>query len=188
MIAQDTGSIDGSVRSSFKSRRPSYLRSAVEEPLLPQRRSSLESYGHDRKADSRLNQKVHIESEDLTIVIAGFSSTLTGLIIYFTLCVMTLGFAYLLFRWFPRWRVRLIGKPTPLRICQWVAIEVRRIHGINPLMSCVLLTQCRTSGTSSMYTKLEVSNMDVPSPPSLQIPRATFTMRIMTPLSVSFVI
>ncbi|GAB1212037.1 hypothetical protein ATERTT37_001164, partial [Aspergillus terreus] len=123
MIAQDTGSIDGSVRSSFKSRRPSYLRSAVEEPLLPQRRSSLESYGHDRKADSRLNQKVHIESEDLTIVIAGFSSTLTGLIIYFTLCVMTLGFAYLLFRWFPRWRVRLIGKPTPLRICQWVAIE-----------------------------------------------------------------
>ncbi|KAG2412653.1 hypothetical protein HFD88_010210 [Aspergillus terreus] len=123
MIAHDTGSIDGSVRSSFKSRRPSYLRSAVEEPLLPQRRSSLESYGHDRKADSRLNQKVHIESEDLTIVIAGFSSTLTGLIIYFTLCVMTLGFAYLLFRWFPRWRVRLIGKPTPLRICQWVAIE-----------------------------------------------------------------
>ncbi|KAL4890393.1 hypothetical protein BDV59DRAFT_184390 [Aspergillus ambiguus] len=123
-IAHDTGSINGSVRSSFKSRRPSYLQSAAEEPLLPQqRRSSLESYSHDRKADSRLNQKVHIESEDLTIVIAGFSSTVTGLMIYFTLCIFTLGFAYLLFRWFPRWRVRLIGKPTPLRICQWVAIE-----------------------------------------------------------------
>lgn len=116
---------NGSIRSSFKSRRPSsYSRSAIEEPLLPHRHASISSFTLDRKTDSRLNQKVHIESEDLTIVIAGFQTSIAGLTLYFALCLLTFGFAYLLFRWFPRWRVRLIGKPVPLRICQWVAIEV----------------------------------------------------------------
>jgi cation-transporting ATPase 13A3/4/5 len=62
-------------------------------------------------------------------VIAGFSTTFTGSIIYSALCITSLGLAYLVFRWFPRWRVRLMGKPTPLRISQWVAIEVSH----NPL-------------------------------------------------------
>ncbi|KAB8232178.1 putative P-type ATPase [Aspergillus alliaceus] len=114
---------NGSVASSLRSKRPSYSRGSVEDPLLPRRHLSAGSYVQDRRVDSRLNQKVHIESEDLTLVIAGFSTTITGSVIYSVLCALSLGFAYLVFRWFPRWRVRLIGKPTPLRICQWVAIE-----------------------------------------------------------------
>ncbi|KAF9882968.1 hypothetical protein FE257_004372 [Aspergillus nanangensis] len=122
-IPDDVSSMNNSVRSSFHSKRPSYSGSTAEEPLLHRRRFSIGSHAQDRKVDSRLNQKVHIESEDLTIVIAGFSTTVTGLIIYFSTCILTFGFAYLIFRWFPRWRVRLVGKPTPLRRCQWVAIE-----------------------------------------------------------------
>ncbi|XHG00469.1 hypothetical protein AWENTII_003921, partial [Aspergillus wentii] len=109
-------------RSSLGSKKPSYSRDPAEDPLLP-RRVSTGSYAGDRRADSRLNQKIYIASEDLTAVFAGFSTSLGGFTIYTVLCIVTLGFAYLLFRWLPRWRVRLIGKPTSLRKCEWVAIE-----------------------------------------------------------------
>ncbi|PLB51778.1 hypothetical protein P170DRAFT_443914 [Aspergillus steynii IBT 23096] len=112
-----------SVRSSFASKRTSTSRPSIEDPLLPQRPSSVNSYSSGRKAENRLNQKVYIESEDLTVVIAGFSTAMTGLVLYYALCVLTVGLAYLLFRWFPRWRVRVVGRPVPLQSCQWVAVE-----------------------------------------------------------------
>ncbi|GFF47573.1 probable cation-transporting ATPase C1672.11c [Aspergillus lentulus] len=113
---------DESIISSRRSKRLSYSRPSAEDPLLPRRPSST-FYTGERTIDSRLTQKVHIVSEDLTIVIAGFSTSSTGLALYSLLCIFTLGFAYILLRWLPRWRVRLIGKPTPLRLCQWVAVE-----------------------------------------------------------------
>ncbi|KAE8147364.1 putative P-type ATPase [Aspergillus avenaceus] len=122
-IIGDVSPTNVSARSSLRSKRPSYSRASAEDPLLPRRHCSIGSYSQDRKIDSRLNQKVYIESEDLTIVIAGFSTIATGLALYYALCVISLGFAYLVFRWYPRLRVRMVGKPTPLRICQWVAIE-----------------------------------------------------------------
>jgi cation-transporting ATPase 13A3/4/5 len=47
------------------------------------------------------------------------------------ICFLTLGFGYLLFRWLPRWRIRLVGSPSPLRDCTWVAIEVSLLFGRN---------------------------------------------------------
>lgn len=120
---------DGISHVDLENGRPSFgkspppSRSSVEGPLLP-RRTSTSSYAKDPATDSRLNQKIYIASEDLTIVFAGFSTSFAGYLIYTTLCVLTFGFAYLLLRWLPRWRVGLIGRPTPLRKCQWVAIEV----------------------------------------------------------------
>ncbi|RLL97324.1 hypothetical protein CFD26_102194 [Aspergillus turcosus] len=114
---------DESIISSRRSKRLSYSRLSAEDPLLPRRPSS-SFYTGERTIDSRLTQKVYIVSEDLTIVIAGFSTSSTGVALYYLLCIFTLGFAYILLRWLPRWRVRLIGKPTPLRLCQWVAVEV----------------------------------------------------------------
>lgn len=110
-------------RSSLGSKRPSVPRDSVEDPLLS-RRVSTSSYLRDRTTDSRLNQKIYIASEDLTVVFAGFTTSLLGFTIYTSLCFLTFGFAYLLLRWLPRWRVRLMGKPTPLRKCEWVAVEV----------------------------------------------------------------
>ncbi|KAJ5169122.1 cation-transporting ATPase [Penicillium canariense] len=107
-------------RGSFVSKRLS--RDSVEHPLLS-RYMSASSYGRDRRAGSRLNQKVYIASEDLTAVFAGFSTSLSGYAVYLALCVLTGGLAYLLFRWLPRWWVRLIGKATPLGKCKWIAIE-----------------------------------------------------------------
>lgn len=126
---EDT-SVDGigeanleTARSSFSSKRPSLSRASVDDPLLSQRISN-SSHFRERTTDSRLNQKIYIASEDLTVVLAGFTTSICGFIVYTTLCVLTFGSAYLLFRWLPRLRVRLVGKPTPLRKCQWVAVEV----------------------------------------------------------------
>ncbi|KKA21856.1 Calcium-transporting ATPase [Rasamsonia emersonii CBS 393.64] len=105
-----------------KSKRTSYSRSSMEDPLLS-RHESTNSYMIRKKAGGRVNQKIYIVTEDLTAVIAGFSTSVSGLAIYVILCVLSLGSAYLLLRWLPKWRVRLIGTPAPLRKCEWVAIE-----------------------------------------------------------------
>ena len=120
----DGMSIDTSAPNDDPGSKVSSPRGSVEDPLLPRRLSSSSSYGQTRRHDARLNHKIHIESEDLTVVIAGFSTDLTGLLMYIILCVLTLGLACLVFRWFPRWRVGLVGRPTRLQTCQWVAIEV----------------------------------------------------------------
>jgi cation-transporting ATPase 13A3/4/5 len=113
-----------SARGSFVSKRLSVSRDSIEHPLLS-RYMSASSYGRDRRSGNRLNQKVYIASEDLTAVFAGFSTSVGGFTLYVALCILTGGFAYLILRWLPRWRVRLIGRPTPIGKCQWVAIEVR---------------------------------------------------------------
>ena len=74
------------------------------------------------------SQKIYLESEDLTIVLAGFKTSMIGNALYLTLCIMTAGLAYLTFRWLPRWRIRLTGTPTPLRGCTWVVVEVSYRH------------------------------------------------------------
>jgi cation-transporting ATPase 13A2 len=108
-----------SIRSS---KRPSFSRDSVQDPLL-RRSLSASSRDYCHRGDQRVSQKVHIVSEDLTIVIAGFSTSPTGLLLYYLSCLLSLGVFYLLFRWFPKYRIRLMGMPTPLQTCQWVVIE-----------------------------------------------------------------
>ncbi|KAH8887480.1 hypothetical protein GQ53DRAFT_844334 [Thozetella sp. PMI_491] len=71
----------------------------------------------------RLGQKIYMTNEDLTIAINGFRTSPLGLALYILLCGGTLGLAWLLLRWFPRWHVKLIGQPSPLRECSWVVVE-----------------------------------------------------------------
>ena len=111
-------------RSSISRRRKSsgYSRSSPGAPLLRKRSMSSSDAGEGWRG-SRVSQKIYILTEDLTIVVAGFKTSVLGFAVYATLCTITLGLAWLLFRWLPRWRVRIIGTPTPLRECDWVAIE-----------------------------------------------------------------
>jgi cation-transporting P-type ATPase 13A2 len=103
-------------------------RTSVDQPLLARLESSRSGvYTHGR--DGRQVQKLYIETEDLTIVIAGFSTSVLGFGVYVGLCSVTLGLAYLLFRWLPKWKVRMIGTPSSLRQCSWVVIEVSSWHG-----------------------------------------------------------
>lgn len=96
----------------------------VQDPLLP--RSSRKSRKNHSKFilnDSSKQQIVDFPQEDLQILITGYSTNTKGLIIYALLCVFSLGLAYLLLRWIPRWRVELLGIPTNLAKSKWLVIE-----------------------------------------------------------------
>jgi cation-transporting ATPase 13A2 len=94
-----------------------------KSPLL-KRSDSQGSNTSGRGSRDRNSQKIYIQSEDLTIVIAGFQNSLVGTAIYLTICILTGGIGYLLFRWLPRWRVKVMGTPCALRDCTWVVVEV----------------------------------------------------------------
>ncbi|SZF04185.1 unnamed protein product [Blumeria hordei] len=76
--------------------------------------------------DNRFSQKLHLPSDDLTIVIAGFDTSTARYILYLIICLISCGIGYLILRWLPRWKVRLIGKSCQLQCCDWVAIENQR--------------------------------------------------------------
>jgi cation-transporting P-type ATPase 13A2 len=105
--------------STMRRTSSGHSRASVHDRLL---RS--DSNGSNFGRGHRTSQKVYIVTEDLTIVVAGFTTSTLGFALYTTLCGLTLGLGYLLFRWLPRWRVRIIGTPCPLRSCSWVVIEV----------------------------------------------------------------
>lgn len=71
----------------------------------------------------KMSQKMYIVNEDLTIVVAGFVTSSIGYALYILICISTLGLGFLLMHWLPRWKVRLVGKPTALRDSNWVVIE-----------------------------------------------------------------
>ncbi|KAI1002226.1 putative cation-transporting ATPase [Podosphaera aphanis] len=116
--------------------REEYLIDMEEGEFSARRRSSIASvHDHLLRKDSgkiaesrvvpdrRISQKLYITTEDLTVVFAGFRTSSFRYMLYVAFCSISLGLGYLLLRWLPRWRVRLIGTPTPLADCNWVAIE-----------------------------------------------------------------
>ena len=98
----------------------SYSMFSVEDPLL---HCTATSSSLTERGDST-SQKSYIVTEDMTIVIAGFKTSPLGYAFYLFLCCSTLGVAYLLMRWLPRWKVNMIGNVAALRECSWVVIEV----------------------------------------------------------------
>lgn len=104
--------------------------SAIDHSLL-HRHDSAKTNTSAFGRTARRNQKIYVMAEDLTIVVAGFSTNWVGFWLYLTLCLSSGGLLYLMFRWLPSWRVKVVGSPTPLRECEWVVIEVslsRRHH------------------------------------------------------------
>ena len=112
-------------RSTSPQRRKSsgFSRPSIDHPLLHRHdstKTNTSAYGRT----ARTNQKIYVMAEDLTIVVAGFSTNWLGFSLYLTLCVCSGGLLYLIFRWLPSWRVKVIGSVAPLRECEWVVIEV----------------------------------------------------------------
>ncbi|KAI4142592.1 MAG: hypothetical protein LQ341_003165, partial [Variospora aurantia] len=119
--AHDLGS--SSPSTSLGRRRSSgYSRRSVEDPLL-QRYDSTRTDTSYFSRGGRSNQKIYIVTEDLTIVVSGFMTSLVGYACYIALCVLSCGLAYLVFHWLPRWRVWLVGEHRPLRESSWVVVE-----------------------------------------------------------------
>ncbi|KAK2742253.1 p-type ATPase [Colletotrichum kahawae] len=114
----DTGDDDDYM--AHRRRSSTHSRSSVHARLL--RRDSATT-SKSLGGDGRISQKVYMVNEDLTIAIAGFRTSRLGFVAYALLCICTLGLSWLLLRWFPRWQVRLLGRPSPLAECDWVAVE-----------------------------------------------------------------
>ena len=104
----------------------SRYRTSSDQPLL-HRHESARSDTQKHDDGGNFSQKLYIENEDLTMAIAGFRTSKIGYLIYLAICFFTAGIGYLVFRWVPRWRMSLVGSPTPLRKCSWVVVEVS--HG-----------------------------------------------------------
>lgn len=124
--ASEDQSVDleaGEHEDLMRRRSSAYSRSSVHDRLLRSDSAKTDISAFAR--GGRLSQKIYIETEDLTIVVAGFRTRTIGFAAYITLCVLTGGLAYLLLRWLPKWQVRLIGAPCSLSDCSWVVIEVR---------------------------------------------------------------
>ncbi|KAI1339008.1 hypothetical protein F5Y15DRAFT_89450 [Xylariaceae sp. FL0016] len=101
-------------------RSSTHSRSSVHARLL---RTESGRTDISTRVQGRFSQKLLMVNEDLTIVIAGFRTSRLGYVAYILLCLTTLGLAYLLLRWLPRWQVKLIGEPCALHECQWVVLE-----------------------------------------------------------------
>ncbi|KAI9741983.1 MAG: hypothetical protein M1834_000372 [Cirrosporium novae-zelandiae] len=122
-VEPTNGDLESGIHSPQARKSSTFSRSSVEDPLL-RRHDSAKTDASGHPIHERTNQKLYIETEDLTIAIAGFNTSRTGFYVYTFICVATLGLGYLLLRWLPRWRVWLIGSPAPLRECSWVVVEV----------------------------------------------------------------
>lgn len=68
-------------------------------------------------------QRFYIAEEDLVVAIAGYRTSRFRLQCYYLLCIITLGLAFLVFRWKPTMRVKMIGEKTPLGKAEWVVVE-----------------------------------------------------------------
>ncbi|KAK5257439.1 hypothetical protein LTR16_000659 [Cryomyces antarcticus] len=127
-------------RPSRRRKSSGYSRSSAQDHLLHRRNSAgSDVSGHGKTG--RVSQKIYILTEDLTIVVAGFKTSIIGFTAYVVICTVTLGLGYLLFRWLPRWRVRLVGSASRIRDCDWVVIEASRparfIHSYGHSLSTV---------------------------------------------------
>ncbi|KAL4917905.1 hypothetical protein BDW62DRAFT_72569 [Aspergillus aurantiobrunneus] len=123
LVTADLDDTIESTKFSHRSRQTPYCRSSAEDPLLPRRSLSIDSSNQEWRGEDKVKQEIHIASEDSTIAISGFTTVATGAVLYYLLCALTAGFAFLLFRWLPRLRIRLLGRPSPLTMCQWVVVE-----------------------------------------------------------------
>lgn len=102
-------------------------RSSSDQPLL-KRYDSGRSDTQEHDEGGSFSQKLYIENEDLTMVVAGFVTSFIGYISYLAICCLTGGIGYLIMRWVPKWRIWLVGIPAPLRKCTWVVVEVSSKH------------------------------------------------------------
>ncbi|KAK5233806.1 hypothetical protein LTR47_004924 [Exophiala xenobiotica] len=112
--------------SSLHRKSSSRHRASVEQPLL-RRNASARSATQDHDEGGNVTHRIYLSADDFEMVVAGFSTSTLGFLLYIAICVLTAGIGYLVFRWVPRWRISMVGCPTPLKKCSWVVVEVS--HG-----------------------------------------------------------
>ena len=120
--AHDLEAGDG---ASIRRKSSGRTRTTSDQPLLMRNASIRSGTQEHEVGGGNFSQKLYIETEDLTMVIAGFVTSRIGLLAYIALCCITGGVGYLVLRWVPRWQIWMVGRESPLSECTWVVVEVR---------------------------------------------------------------
>lgn len=120
--AESMRSLGLSRKYSGQSRRSMQSFISLEAPLLE--REDAETKEFDGQMYSKnVSQRVYLESEDMTIVITGFQTSLVGMAVLILLTICSAGLCLLILFWVPKWRVRMIGRMCALGVSDWVVIE-----------------------------------------------------------------
>ncbi|KAL2312417.1 Cation-transporting ATPase [Schizosaccharomyces pombe] len=70
-------------------------------------------------------QILYLVEEDLEVGIAGYKTNKSRYRLYQAICLLTLGLAYLIFRWLPKYFIRFVGTREPLATADWLTIETQ---------------------------------------------------------------
>jgi cation-transporting ATPase 13A3/4/5 len=145
----------------MRRRSSTHSRSSIHARLL---RTDSAATGSSTRGWGRISQKIYMVNEDLTIAVAGFSTSRVGFAIYAAICLLTGGLAYLLFRWLPRWYVAVVGRPCPLRSCEWVVVENQwgEMAVMTPKVQHFGRPLSTVFGQPEKETQLEFDEMDDP--------------------------
>lgn len=107
--------------SEFERRRRStHSTTDSRDELLDELLDETEENDFEYKAEY---QRYYLAEEDLVIGIAGYLNNLLKQTVYYGLCIVTFGMAYLILRWIPRYRINLIGDPCALGRADWCVVE-----------------------------------------------------------------
>lgn len=105
-------------RSSASSGRSTSIADLISDHLDAETQAFFEEFNPRAKY-----QRYYLAEEDIVIGIAGYSDCWWKQVIYYFICVITFGIGFLLLRWFPRYRINLLGNQRPLGKADWCVIE-----------------------------------------------------------------
>lgn len=104
---------------NFQSRRRSSETSSHQDLLSDQ-----QDYDNEEEFNCVAKyQRYYLAEEDLVIGIAGYANNPLKQVLYYLLCISTLGMGYLILRWIPRYRINLFGDSCALGKANWCVIE-----------------------------------------------------------------
>ncbi|CAN3376596.1 hypothetical protein DIURU_002655 [Diutina rugosa] len=123
-LSGDDGSSGyGSLESFERRRRRSSPTSSKSGSDVEEDETEAEAEFQQHYPAKLVYQRFYLAEEDLVLGIAGYTSCWWKQVIYYLLCMCTLGMAYLILRWFPRYRINLLGNPSALGVADWCVIE-----------------------------------------------------------------
>jgi cation-transporting ATPase 13A3/4/5 len=78
--------------------------------------------------DTRDEQTLLLEEEDVQIHIFGYKYNKINLLLYRVCSILSFGLVWLICRWVPRWYISWIGVKVPLKNAEWLVFRVKKIE------------------------------------------------------------
>ncbi|KAI8367020.1 putative P-type ATPase [Choanephora cucurbitarum] len=98
--------------------------SHLDDDLTEHRANDVRISGmSDIPTDTRNEQVLLLEEEDVQIRIIGYKYSSLHLMLYRICCILSLGFVWLVCRWVPSWHIAWTGVKVPLKDAEWLVFK-----------------------------------------------------------------